>query len=56
MEYIGISGSGLHKSCFKCTVCKSQLRQDNYATMDERYFCKTHYEEAFKKGGGSYDF
>jgi hypothetical protein len=35
MEYIGVSGKGLHKSCFRCTVCTSRLRQDNYATIDD---------------------
>jgi len=55
MEFIGAAGKAFHKACFKCTKCKSNLRADNYATLGDVFYCKTHYEEAFKLAGG-YNF
>ena len=55
MEFVGASGKAFHKNCFRCTVCTGKLRPDTYATMDDTFYCKTHYDEAFKKAGG-YNF
>ena len=55
MEFVGAAGFAFHKNCFKCTVCKTNLRADTYTTVNDTFYCKTHYEQAFKKGG-NYDF
>jgi len=55
MEFIGASNKAFHKNCFRCKVCTGKLRPDTYATMDDVFYCKTHYDEAFKKAGG-YNF
>ena len=31
------------------------LRGDTYTTVNDAFYCKTHYDELFKKAGG-YDF
>lgn len=55
MEYIGASGKAFHKSCFRCKVCSSVLRGDQYATVNGFFYCKPHFEELFKKYG-TYNF
>ena len=54
-EFIGASGKAFHKTCFRCNVCKTILRADNYATVDNEFFCRNHYEQAFKASGGTYN-
>eukprot|EP00040_Diaphanoeca_grandis_P037537 m.245436 g.245436 ORF g.245436 m.245436 type:complete len:329 (-) comp33837_c3_seq11:415-1401(-) len=55
MEFVGAAGHAFHKSCFRCSVCKGLLRGDNFATMDDVFYCKTHFTELFNKKGG-YNF
>eukprot|EP00039_Didymoeca_costata_P013678 m.212005 g.212005 ORF g.212005 m.212005 type:complete len:938 (+) comp15844_c0_seq6:264-3077(+) len=55
MEFVGASGKAFHKACFRCKVCNGLLRPDSYATIKDQFYCKTHYEEEYKKAGG-YDF
>eukprot|EP00041_Stephanoeca_diplocostata_P036325 m.1319138 g.1319138 ORF g.1319138 m.1319138 type:complete len:1102 (+) comp24843_c0_seq8:314-3619(+) len=55
MEFVGAAGKAFHKSCFRCKVCKSTLRADNYSTAGKDFYCKTHYEAAFR-ANASYDF
>lgn len=56
MEFVGASDKAFHKTCFRCHTCKTKLLPTSYATVGERFYCKTHYDQAFKAGGGSYDF
>ena len=56
MEFIGAAGKAFHKACFKCAHCQVTLRADNYATVDETFYCMAHYDQLFKAGGGSYNF
>ena len=56
MEFIGASDKAFHKNCFRCCVCKTKLLPTAYATVNERIFCNTHYDAAFKAGGGTYSF
>ena len=55
MEFMGASGKAFHKTCFRCKVCNGILRGDTYATVNDDFYCKTHYDECFRKAGG-YDF
>ena len=55
MEFIGASGKAFHKNCFRCKVCTGKLRPETFATMNDVFYCKTHYDEAYKKAGG-YNF
>jgi formylmethanofuran dehydrogenase subunit E len=51
VEFVGASDKAFHKACFRCEVCHGQLRADTFATVDGRFFCKPHYEQAFKVAG-----
>lgn len=50
-EYVGAAGKAFHRQCFRCETCRGQLRADTFATVDGRFFCRPHYEQAYKKGG-----
>ena len=54
MEFVGASDKAFHKACFRCTVCKGPLRSDNMATINDKFYCQTHYEQAWKQAGCSY--
>ena len=30
----------LHKTCFKCATCKSQLNMRTYVSVEDKYYCK----------------
>jgi hypothetical protein len=36
-------------------VCYGKLRPETYATINDQFYCKTHYDAAYNKAGG-YDF
>ena len=55
MEFIGASGHSFHKACFRCSTCKQKLRADNFATVNNVFYCQPHYDQAFKASGGNYD-
>ena len=51
MEFVGAAGKAFHKQCFKCEVCKGQLRSDTFASVDGHFYCKPHYEQQYKVAG-----
>lgn len=44
-----------HPACFTCAKCNSKLQAGKYASLENVYYCKVHYNEAFKLRG-SFDF
>eukprot|EP00042_Codosiga_hollandica_P055737 m.786894 g.786894 ORF g.786894 m.786894 type:complete len:180 (+) comp59184_c0_seq8:1671-2210(+) len=48
MEFVGVSGKALHKTCFRCTVCNSVLNTSSYATMNDLFYCLAHYDQVTK--------
>ena len=53
-EAFVVDGCTLHKSCFKCNHCSRRLTISNFAAVNKKFFCKTHYFEIFQKSGGTY--
>ena len=45
----------LHKWCFKCAHCQRTLTISNFAAVNQKLYCKTHYLELFRSSGGSYE-
>ena len=43
-----------HKTCFKCSVCKTILSTGTYAALEGIIYCKTHFKQLFKEKG-NYD-
>eukprot|EP01121_Diplochlamys_sp_Union-15-3_P002430 TRINITY_DN1212_c0_g1_i2.p1 TRINITY_DN1212_c0_g1~~TRINITY_DN1212_c0_g1_i2.p1 ORF type:complete len:703 (+),score=204.05 TRINITY_DN1212_c0_g1_i2:100-2208(+) len=54
MEKVSVEGVSFHKSCFKCTECKSTLKLGNYASLKGKYYCKPHFKQLFALKG-NYD-
>merc|ERR1712146_254081 len=43
----------LHKTCFKCAECASQLNMRTYVSVGDKYYCKPHKPEILRaKGAG----
>jgi len=55
LEEFRVDGSLLHKSCFKCAECKRKLGLDDFASVNKKFYCKTHYLYLFSSSGGSYE-
>ena len=53
-EKMTVESKPIHQSCFKCHHCKRQLTLSNFASVNQKVYCKTHYIELFKKAGGKY--
>ncbi|CAG7874128.1 unnamed protein product [Brassica rapa] len=51
MELLSADGVPFHKSCFKCSHCKSTLQLSNYSSMEGVLYCKPHFEQLFKETG-----
>ncbi|KAL1207958.1 LIM domain-containing protein WLIM2b [Cardamine amara subsp. amara] len=51
VELLSADGVGYHKSCFKCTHCKSRLQLSSYSSMEGVLYCKPHFEQLFKESG-----
>ena len=43
-----------HKTCFKCGHCSKTLSLGNYASIDEKTYCKPHFKQLFAEKGGNY--
>ncbi|ELP93073.1 hypothetical protein EIN_052980 [Entamoeba invadens IP1] len=54
MEAISIEGVTMHKTCFKCSVCKKVLSGSNFAKNHGVFYCKVHFAQMFKEKG-NYD-
>ncbi|GAB2288448.1 LIM domain-containing protein WLIM2b [Dionaea muscipula] len=51
MDQLAADGVSYHKSCFKCSHCKSRLQLSNYSSMEGVLYCKPHFEQLFKETG-----
>jgi len=54
MEKVEANNKTYHKTCFKCSVCKSILRMGNFTFHHEQLYCKNHFKQLFKIKG-NYD-
>ena len=54
MEEIKIEGISMHKTCFRCSVCKRTLNGSNFAKNHGIYYCKVHFQQMFREKG-NYD-
>jgi len=54
MERMDADGLSFHKTCMRCEECKCTLKLGNYASLQGRYYCKTHFKQLFKLKG-NYD-
>ncbi len=48
MEFLGASDKAFHKNCFRCLTCNKPLQQNNYSTLDDKFYCTPHYEQMYK--------
>jgi hypothetical protein len=44
-------GKVFHKTCMKCEHCACRLSLGNYAALNGKYYCKTHFKQLFKTKG-----
>ncbi|XP_068217996.1 uncharacterized protein [Palaemon carinicauda] len=54
MEKMEVAGRLLHKTCFKCCKCNSQLSVGRFSIGGKDMYCMTHYKQAFREKG-NYD-
>lgn len=54
LEAISFEGKTYHKNCMKCTYCKGKVSIKGVAVIDGDLYCKPHFIELFKSGGGQY--
>ena len=48
-------GNVFHKACFRCTECSTKLSSNNWCVdSGGRLFCKAHFIQLLKAGGGDY--
>eukprot|EP00011_Vannellida_sp_DIVA3-517-6-12_P011018 CAMPEP_0114611450 /NCGR_PEP_ID=MMETSP0168-20121206/4122_1 /TAXON_ID=95228 ORGANISM="Vannella sp., Strain DIVA3 517/6/12" /NCGR_SAMPLE_ID=MMETSP0168 /ASSEMBLY_ACC=CAM_ASM_000044 /LENGTH=641 /DNA_ID=CAMNT_0001822423 /DNA_START=16 /DNA_END=1941 /DNA_ORIENTATION=+ len=55
MDLLSACDKAWHKGCFKCTHCQTSLRVNGYSSIAGDPYCRAHYQELFKKSGGTYD-
>jgi len=51
-ERVVASDKPFHKSCFRCKVCNTVLKTTDFCTVDDKFFCPTHYREMIMAAGG----
>ncbi|KAI6676258.1 hypothetical protein NL676_037054 [Syzygium grande] len=51
VDLLSADGVAYHKSCFKCSHCKSTLKLSSYNSMEGVLYCKPHFEQLFKETG-----
>lgn len=51
MESTTIDMDLFHVSCLRCEQCNTKVTGGNYAGIDGRIFCKTHFHELFMRRG-----
>lgn len=49
-----MNGHKVHKTCFKCSHCQTQLRLENYTTSEGVLYCTPHFKQLFI-ARGNYD-
>jgi len=54
MEKVEAGGKTYHKTCFRCSQCKSLLRMDTFTSNKGVLFCTPHFKQLFKIKG-NYD-
>lgn len=50
-EKLAANDKWYHPQCFKCTVCKGQLKLGNYAALNGALYCKPHFKQLFMAKG-----
>jgi len=50
-ERIAPNNRVMHKTCFKCKTCNSNLRLDAYCLNNNAFYCRSDYDKMFMKGG-----
>lgn len=53
LEYVGANDKAFHKACFRCKVCNIALKAGDYCTVNDQFFCPTHYKEKIMAAGGA---
>ena len=43
-----------HTTCFKCGHCAKTLTLGNYASINDKTYCKPHFKQLFAEKGGNY--
>jgi len=51
-ERVVASDKPFHKNCFRCKVCNNVLKTTDFCTVDDKFFCPTHYREMIMSAGG----
>lgn len=54
MEKLEVAGRVMHKTCFRCCKCNSQLSVGRFSIGGDDLYCMTHYKQAFREKG-TYD-
>lgn len=47
-ELVIANGQCFHRPCFRCDICKRPLLPNDYAALNDKFYCKPHFEQAFK--------
>lgn len=55
MEAVNFEGDSFHKNCMKCSHCNKNVSIKGLAVINGQLFCKPHFVELFKSGGGRYE-
>mmetsp|Transcript_22740 Transcript_22740/g.56189 ORF Transcript_22740/g.56189 Transcript_22740/m.56189 type:complete len:214 (+) Transcript_22740:92-733(+) len=55
MESVNFEGQTYHKPCMKCTHCNKKVSIKGLAVINGQLYCKPHFVELFKSGGGRYE-
>lgn len=45
-----IKGKVLHKSCLRCSYCNKLLELATFATLDDKFYCKPHFNQVNMSG------
>lgn len=51
MEFVGAADKAFHKACFKCKTCGTRLTATTYCSVNDDFYCQTHYNQNFLEAG-----